>query len=199
MKYFGHMFTAPMYLDAEEVPCPVNAECIHCLEQFEPGDDGIMTDDGAPFHRACFIRMVNGPVAHIQRRCSCYIPGSNEHDPPGMTRRQAAQAAFDAMNEILDRAERREAPFTESVMRAAQGCKRPPLRCSPCNDEIGPGLKYLAVTHDESGLRLRVYCEHSTEPPPDGATLLASLGCAMFWLEEWFIKNLTRCKHGTVN
>lgn len=189
MKYFGHMYTAPMYLDAAEVPVPINAECIHCLEKFEPGDDGIMTDDGAPFHRACFFRTTIGSVAHLQKRCSCYIPGSTEEDPPGMTRRQAAQAAL-TLCEVLNRAKEQ---MKAKVLRDA------PLRCSPCNDEIPPGLKYLAVTHDESGLRLSVYCEHSTEPPPDGATLLASLGCAMFWLEEWFIKNLTRCKHGTVN
>lgn len=49
-----------------------------------------------PFHYACFFRSVAGSVAHLEGRCSCCIVGAEEGDPPGMTKREAARAAFEA-------------------------------------------------------------------------------------------------------
>lgn len=46
------------------------------------------------FHHECGFRTAMGSLAHMQRRCSCY--GGSEDDPPGMTKRQAAQAALEA-------------------------------------------------------------------------------------------------------
>jgi hypothetical protein len=40
--------------------------------------------------------MVIGSVAHIERRCGCYVSGSMEGDPPEATRREAARAALNA-------------------------------------------------------------------------------------------------------
>lgn len=48
---------------------------------------------GQPVHRECGIRMVIGSVAHQEKRCGCYVPGSEEGDPPHLTLRQAARAA----------------------------------------------------------------------------------------------------------
>lgn len=45
-------------------------------------------------HAECSLRGVIGSLAHIERRCSCY--GGSEDDPPGMTKREAAQAAVRA-------------------------------------------------------------------------------------------------------
>ncbi len=49
-----------------------------------------------PVHRECFIRPIIGSVAHIERRCSCFVPGAEEGDDPTLTRRQAALAAYKA-------------------------------------------------------------------------------------------------------
>ncbi|HET7909680.1 MAG TPA: hypothetical protein VFL19_03140 [Nitrospira sp.] len=44
-------------------------------------------------HAECLFRSIMGSVAHIERRCSCYVDDAPEHDPPGMSRREAAKAA----------------------------------------------------------------------------------------------------------
>ncbi len=59
-----------------------------------------------PTHYACGIRMVAGSLAHILRRCSCFVPGSDESDPPELTRRQAAEIAADAFLGCLPRSAR---------------------------------------------------------------------------------------------
>jgi hypothetical protein len=62
--------------------------CTYC---YEPLD---VPRHLAYLHRECAFRAVAGSVAHLQKRCSCYVPGSMESDPPGMTPRQAALAAL---------------------------------------------------------------------------------------------------------
>lgn len=47
----------------------------------------------ATLHRTCFIRQIVGSVAHQTRRCSCYVPGSVEDDPPGTSLREGAKSA----------------------------------------------------------------------------------------------------------
>jgi ribosomal protein L37E len=64
--------------------------CLYCQE---PVDDDEL--EHMRMHKACMFRSVAGSVAHIERRCGCYVPGSAEGDPPGMTLRQAAEAAVD--------------------------------------------------------------------------------------------------------
>ena len=71
------------------------ASCFYCGEEVLPGEDSGRVGN-APSHLECSFRAVAGSVAHIERRCSCFIPGSEEGDPPGMTRREAAKAALDA-------------------------------------------------------------------------------------------------------
>lgn len=45
-------------------------------------------------HLECAVRSVSGSVSHIEERCCCYLPGSECTDPPEMTKRQAAKAAY---------------------------------------------------------------------------------------------------------
>lgn len=66
--------------------------CKRCGEGFAPGDR-TRTMGNARYHLECAFRVVVGSVGHILRRCPCY--GGTEDDPPGMTKRQAAQAAFE--------------------------------------------------------------------------------------------------------
>ena len=48
------------------------------------------------YHRECHMRQITGSLAHIERRCGCYVPGATDTDPPEMTKRQAAKAAVAA-------------------------------------------------------------------------------------------------------
>jgi hypothetical protein len=86
--------------DLESIPVPVGELCFHCEEVIAEGERGFssmyMGERGSRriyFHRDCFLRGISGSVAHIQHKCSCYVPGASEGDPPGMTKREAARAA----------------------------------------------------------------------------------------------------------
>ncbi len=46
------------------------------------------------FHRECAFRLIGGSAGHILKRCPCY--GGSEEDPAGLSKRAAAQAAYDA-------------------------------------------------------------------------------------------------------
>lgn len=105
VKVFG--FDHP---DMERIALPVGMTCHYCEEMIIPTDEGFSLIGVCPLpecslgsqahrvyeHRACFLRGILGSVAHIEKRCSCYVPGSHEGDDPGMTRRQAAEAAVSA-------------------------------------------------------------------------------------------------------
>jgi hypothetical protein len=91
MKFFGRRYSSPAYAEAEQVDVPLGVRCARCDEAIASGDDGWLTP--APFHRACFLRGIVGSVAHQQRRCLCFVPGSTVDDDPALTRRQAAEAA----------------------------------------------------------------------------------------------------------
>ncbi|MGE5611047.1 MAG: hypothetical protein ACM359_17485 [Bacillota bacterium] len=79
------------------VQTPVGSHCLWCAEPIREGDGGYMVPSigqtDQPCHLACFIRQLVGSVAHQQRQCSCY--GGSGEDDPALTRRQAAQAAFE--------------------------------------------------------------------------------------------------------
>ncbi len=76
--------------------------CLHCDEPVfltEPQESTrVLTGEGtqrhAVLHEACAARAVFGSVAHQQRRCGCYVPGSTAGDDPALTQRQAAEAAL---------------------------------------------------------------------------------------------------------
>jgi hypothetical protein len=74
-------------------------KCFYCEElvTVEDNADVVHTSEGIrPAHVECNFRAVMGSVAHIERRCSCFVAGSTEHDPEGMTCREAAMAAVRA-------------------------------------------------------------------------------------------------------
>jgi hypothetical protein len=70
--------------------------CEHCHEEIVEGDAIISCNNGEVLtHHNCGLRGIIGSLAHLEKRCSCFVPGAEETDPPGMTRRQAADAAVD--------------------------------------------------------------------------------------------------------
>jgi len=94
MKWFGIALVDP---EEGRMPTPVGQLCGFCQEPIQAGDRGCTIPDffggENPFHFECHMRLVIGSLAHQQGRCSCY--GGEAHDPPGMTLRQAARAAFE--------------------------------------------------------------------------------------------------------
>lgn len=65
--------------------------CGHCHEPIRAGESAEVL---MPLHIECAARLAIGSLAHVLRRCSCYIPGATEGDPPGVSKRNAARAAF---------------------------------------------------------------------------------------------------------
>jgi hypothetical protein len=57
---------------------------------------GANIETGQRIHRVCLFRNVIGHVAHIEKRCSCFVAGSSAGDPPNLTRLAAAEAALAA-------------------------------------------------------------------------------------------------------
>lgn len=76
-----------------QVKPPLGRPCMLCKEAIAEGDAGTIDGVGNVVHYECQMRSLIGSVGHQMRRCSCY--GGTEEDPPGMTPRQAAQAALD--------------------------------------------------------------------------------------------------------
>ena len=72
---------------------PRKDKCPYCQEPIGP-DDEVAPHIKQTVHEECGFRMVVGSIAHIQGRCGCFVVGSEEGDPPGMTKRLAARAAF---------------------------------------------------------------------------------------------------------
>jgi hypothetical protein len=67
--------------------------CELCVEPILSGEP--KADTVQPFHRECLFRAVMGGANHILKRCSCY-GGAEPPDPPGLTMREAARAAWRA-------------------------------------------------------------------------------------------------------
>lgn len=63
--------------------------CIHCTEPVLPEERQTQAD----LHYECNVRVVAGSVGHQMHECSCY--GGKREDPPDMTTRQAAKAAYE--------------------------------------------------------------------------------------------------------
>ncbi len=72
--------------------------CFYCQEPVPPSEpqviDVITPEGPGAAHEACAARAILGSVAHQQRRCGCYVPGSTAGDDPALTQRQAAEAAL---------------------------------------------------------------------------------------------------------
>lgn len=67
--------------------------CLYCEEKILPADRTHTYANGPVVHKECFLRGIFGSVAHLEKRCGCYVPNSTENDPPGLTRREAALLA----------------------------------------------------------------------------------------------------------
>lgn len=98
MKWFGLKPWSPMCQDCPRVEIPVGEPCLHCGEPIEAGGDGVMIPHGdtgdRPWHWECNLRGIIGGLNHLNGACSC-CGGTDDPDPPEMTKRQAAQAAVD--------------------------------------------------------------------------------------------------------
>lgn len=82
-----------------------------CLHRQEPLDE-IVTPQ---LHQECQFRIVMGSLAHLQGRCGCFVAGSEEGDPSGMSVRQAARAAYDYWRSLTF--PEREASVTRRTVR----------------------------------------------------------------------------------
>lgn len=90
MKWFGVSWGAPMNDECPSVPPPVGELCAHCGEGIVAKDSGVVYANGPVAHRNCFLRGVFGSKSHIEKKCSCFVPGATCTDPSGMTVREAA-------------------------------------------------------------------------------------------------------------
>lgn len=69
------------------------------------------------------------------------------------------------------------------------------MKCTPCDGEIVPGQKVIAVTKMGNRLIWTAHCEHTAPPPPDAIAILASLDCAQRWMATWIAQSLMKCGH----
>ena len=108
MKWYGPDDRPPFDTsDITRIDTPMDTMCAWCDERIDAQDYGYAIPLVRPIdavmtqyrHHECFARCILGSVAHQNRRCSCFVPGSEEEDPPGMTRREAARAALKLWSE----------------------------------------------------------------------------------------------------
>jgi len=117
----NYSFGSQRHPDFDYVKTPIGTLCLWCREPIEDGDSGFVYrsagfpealciepvaigGDGSYVveHRECHLRQIIGSVAHVQKRCSCFVNGAEETDPPELTRRQAARLAVELWEEALD-------------------------------------------------------------------------------------------------
>lgn len=81
--------------------CGVTLESVEIAVMPEPPQGfeiviAVPSDDSGhitvALHVECYFRETVGSVGHLTRRCRCF--GGDYDDPPGMTKRQAAVAAY---------------------------------------------------------------------------------------------------------
>lgn len=73
--------------------------CDYCGEPIVPPDKWPAHLRTMNVHEECAFRLL-GSAAHWEKRCSCYVPGSTENDPPHMTRREAAKHAMETFRRL---------------------------------------------------------------------------------------------------
>lgn len=96
-RYFGESWPSGVCDGGEQVDTPVGQACLHCDEAFEDGDRGWFFADwfGPAVHRECGLRMVVGGIECLKREhAGTHRVGDHEPDPPHLTKREAAQAAW---------------------------------------------------------------------------------------------------------
>jgi hypothetical protein len=104
LRYFGGSWGVPMLEGATEAPTPVGQSCAHCGEPIVEGDQGVIRPPEwgwqGPEHKECDARHAIGGLNHVLGRCSC-AGGSEPPDPPELTKREAALAAWAAFQERM--------------------------------------------------------------------------------------------------
>ena len=104
VTWFGKQYDASIYRDTSQAPTPVGIACMYCEEPILIGEDGFFDSGSNAFHRECWLRMLIGSIAHQRQLCPCYLPESEaqQHEPQGLSRRQAAKLAVDYYEGIID-------------------------------------------------------------------------------------------------
>lgn len=99
MMWFGRAHGAPYEADTPHGQTPAGSACGRCGEPIALGDDGFVLPHHSnahvrqvAYHYACHLRSVCGGLNHLLGRCTC-CGGTETPDPPGMTKREAAEAA----------------------------------------------------------------------------------------------------------
>lgn len=104
MKWFGKPRAVAMCDDTPHGETPVGELCGWCGEPIEADDFGVTMPllggfdlnvdvTEIHFHYECHCRQIFGGVNHQRGKCIC-CGGKEPPDPPGMTKREAARAAF---------------------------------------------------------------------------------------------------------
>jgi hypothetical protein len=99
MKWFGENWHGAICDQCPQVRVPIGEICDWCEEPITARDRGVIYSNGPAAHLNCFLRQINGSVAHVLKTCSCYVPGASEDDPPELTRREAANLVVDILRE----------------------------------------------------------------------------------------------------
>lgn len=94
MAWFGPRWDLAIAFELPVIHTPVGADCTGCDDKIEEGESGVRYANGPHAHAECHLRSVLGGVNHQKGLCTC-CGGDEPPDPPGMTRREAAQAAWD--------------------------------------------------------------------------------------------------------
>jgi hypothetical protein len=112
--WFGTSWGAPICETTPRVPVPVGKPCIWCDEPIAADDRGIgsallesvgniIAVSPAYYHVECWIRQTLGSTGHQLKLCPCF-GGTYEGEPEGMSKRDAARAAWElARSRAADR------------------------------------------------------------------------------------------------
>lgn len=103
--WFGTDWGAPVCHITQQIAVPVGEPCVHCEEPIAADDSGVMTPlmesvgNGigvrpAYYHIECWTRQLFGSTGHQLRLCPCF-GGDYEGEPPEMSKRDAARAAWE--------------------------------------------------------------------------------------------------------
>lgn len=96
--------------EGTKVDAPLGLSCLYCDEAVDEDDSGYMRPVVAvaeraivPVHRECDFRMVMGGVECMKRqRDGTHVVGDHTPDPPDLSKREAACAAWEFYDEHRD-------------------------------------------------------------------------------------------------
>lgn len=90
--WFGQNWSAPICTEEDHIDTPIGKSCYHCGEIFVEGDQGVTNIQDYSFHYECNLRGILGGANHIRGTCTC-CGGSDDPDPPNVSKREAARLA----------------------------------------------------------------------------------------------------------